>query len=120
MGKTVLPFLRTRYMLTSLLPFLPTIHSDCVDDAAMWQVQRDMTQELHDLERVSFPLLSRIFFVPLHQLVTLDDYLMGTRARDNQVKTLSARKSYKEVHIAELVSDAIFSTAMEVRFRKRG
>lgn len=63
--------------------------------------------------------MSRVFIARLHQIVTLDDDLMGTRAHDNQVKTLSSRKSDKEGHLADVIADALFSAVLSVRFSRR-
>lgn len=50
----------------------------------------------------------RICFVPLYQLLTLDDDIFGTRAVDNQVKSLSSRKNEIEGHTADSILDALF------------
>lgn len=54
--------------------------------------------------------------------MTLDDELFGTRTGDNQLKTLSNRKAVadKEGHMADVVCDALFRTALGIRFRRRG
>ena len=62
----------------------------------------------------------KIFFSPTHTLATLDDDLYGTRATDNQVKTLSNRKSDREGHAADTIADALFRVTLMVRFRRRG
>lgn len=49
----------------------------------------------------------------------LEDDLVGTLAQDNQVKTLSARKTDREGHLADVVADALFNAVMSVRFRQR-
>lgn len=65
-----------------------------------------MNPQLDELEQLCFNLISREFFIPLHQVVTLDDDLVGTRARYNQLKALSVRKADKEGHIADVVADS--------------
>ena len=56
----------------------------------------------------------------MYTFATLDDDLYGTRARDNHVKTLSARKADREGHTANAVADALFRVTLMVRFRRRG
>lgn len=79
-----------------------------------------MTLQLSEIECVVFDLSSRMDFVPLHQVVTLDDDLIGTRAADLQVKTLSPRKAKNEGHMAEVLTDSLFNCILAVRFRRRG
>lgn len=64
--------------------------------------------------------MSIVFFTPLHQVVTLDDDLVATRARGNQVNTLGSRKCDKEGDLADVLADALFIVVMSVRFRRRG
>ena len=56
----------------------------------------------------------------MYTFKTLDDDLYGTRARDNQVKKLSARKADREGHTADAFADALFKVSLMVRFRRRG
>lgn len=51
--------------------------------------------------------------------MTVNDYLIGTRAGDLQVKTLGVRKPSIEVHMADVVADAVFPAVMFSRFRRR-
>ena len=44
---------------------------------------------------------------------------MGTRAADNQVKTISNRKTDGEGHVADVLADALFRVVMQMRFRRR-
>lgn len=80
----------------------------------------DNTRILDEFEMFTMQLVSRMFFVALHQVITLDDDLVGTRSRDNQVKSLSSCKANKEVHLADVVVDAIFNVVISLRFRRRG
>ena len=61
-----------------------------------------------------------VFINPVHTLATLDDDLCGTRAGDNQVKSLSIRKADREGHTADAIVDALFRVKLIVRFRRRG
>lgn len=49
-------------------------------------------------------------------IVTLDDDLYGTQAKDNQVKTLSSRKAEKEGNSDVVICDVVFQKALGVRF----
>lgn len=62
----------------------------------------------------------RVFFVPLNQVVTIDDDLIVTRASYNQVNTISARKAEKEGNFADVLSDALFLFLLVARFQSRG
>ena len=57
---------------------------------------------------------------PVHTLATLDDDLYGTRAGDNQVKSINSRKADQERHTADSIADAFFRITLMVRFRRRG
>lgn len=56
----------------------------------------------------------------MYTLTTLDDDLIGRRAGENQVKTLSARKADLEGHNADAVADTFFRVTFMVPFRRRG
>lgn len=45
--------------------------------------------------------------------------MYGTRASDNQVETLSARKEDREGHCADALADALFRITLMVIFRRR-
>ena len=62
---------------------------------------------------------ARICFCPSFTLAPIDDALYGTRAVDNQVKTLSARKAGSEGHTADLMADALLRIKLGIRFRRR-
>ena len=70
--------------------------------------QRDQTTFLSALEQGALEMSARIFFCHSFTLATLDDDVYGTRAVENQVKTLSARKADREGHTAEVMADALF------------
>lgn len=61
-----------------------------------------------------------MFFIPNFLFSRLDDDLYGTRAKDNQVKTLSSRKADEEGHVADAIADALFRITLCLRFRRRG
>lgn len=59
--------------------------------------------QLSEMKQTCFTLGSRLVFVPLHHIVNLDEDLVGTRAKDQQVKTLSLRKAQNEAHMADVI-----------------
>lgn len=83
-----------------------------------WDSERDQTQLIGEFKKLAFQATRRIFFNPNHLLATLDDELYVTRARDNQLKTLSARKDDKEGHPADVLVDAFFCRTIAIRFRR--
>lgn len=52
--------------------------------------------------------------------MTLDGDVADTRARENQLKELSARKEDKEGHLADVLADALFNEVISVQCRWRG
>lgn len=97
-----------------------TVHRDFEDEGRAWRVQRDETSQLEDLEVTSFSLVLCVFFSPAHQMVTMDDDLIGTHVHDIQVKTLSSGKAEREGHMADVVAHALFHAVLSVRARRRG
>jgi hypothetical protein len=61
-----------------------------------------------EFEKASSRTGCRIFLTCNHTYATLDDDLYETRATNNQVKTLSARKADKEGHCADDIADSFF------------
>lgn len=90
------------------------------DGSATWMSQRDQTPNLSEFENMAFRETRRVFCHILHMFATVDDDLFGTRAADNQVKMLSARKADREGHSADAVADALSRVVMALRFRRRG
>jgi hypothetical protein len=108
---------RVRYIATNVLAFSPTGRGD--RGQSTWQCSRDQTQLLSEFEKAALRNSCRLFLTPNHTYATLDD-LYGTRATDNQVKSLSARKADREGHCADALADALFRMTFFVRFRRRG
>lgn len=96
-GKTTPSLITMRYILTNFIAFIPTVYRQYTDNVSTWHDQRDMTPHLDVFELLCFNLVSSVFVVPLHERITLDDDLVGKRIRDNQLKSLSERKSDKKV-----------------------
>jgi hypothetical protein len=87
--------------------------------SARWVSQRDQRIQLASFERLAFYLLIKMMLLPAHTILTLDDDLYGTRARDNQDKTRSKRRANKEDHCADALADPFFRLSFMVRFRRR-
>lgn len=77
------------------------------DRQSSWNSQRDQTSLLTTFEKTAFSVTCKVFLNPNHLFATLDDDLCGTRASDNQVKTLSARKADEERHTADAIADVL-------------
>ena len=117
LGHALISIERYRLIQSKLCAYSPTRDSA---GNHTWFCQRDKTHLLTSFENVLMPRSRSMFFVPLHQVVTLDDDLMGTRSAENPVKTLSNRKADKEGHSTDVVADAFFRIVLAVRFRRRG
>lgn len=67
-------------------------------------------------ERACFRMTCKVFVNPIHTFSTLDDNLYGTRANDNQVKSVSQRKADRDGHSADSIACALFRATVIVRF----
>jgi hypothetical protein len=109
---------RVRFISTNILAYCPSGRGS--PGISSWQCSRDQTQSLAEFEKAAFRTSCRVFLTPNHTYATVDDELYGTRATDNQVKTLSTRKADREGHCADAIADALFRITFFVRFRRRG
>ena len=107
-----------RFISTHILAFSPTGRGG--EGGSSWSAQRDKTPLLTQFEQTAFRATRKAFVTPNHLLATLDDDLYGTRASDNQVKTLGNRKADKEGHTVDAIADALFRITLAIRFRRRG
>lgn len=107
-----------RYISSNILAYSITGRGN--EGLSSWNSQRDQTPLLSSFEETAFKMTAKIFMAPKHLFATLDDDLYGTRAADNQVKTLSARKADREGHVADSLADAFFRLTLALRFRRRG
>ena len=71
-------------------------------------------------EQAAFRMTSKVSLRSIRTFVTSDDDLHGTRASDNQVKSLSLRKADREGHSADAIADALLRIILMVPFRRRG
>ncbi|PXF43284.1 hypothetical protein BWQ96_06981 [Gracilariopsis chorda] len=117
-GSTAPSLDRVRFIADNILEYAPTGRGR--QGEMHWNAQRDQKRQLSEFESIGFRDTRKVFFCPLHLLATLDDDLYGTRASDNQVKMLSARKADKEGHSADALADALFRIILAIRFRRRG
>ena len=106
-----------RFISSNIVAFDATGRGDL--GTASWNAQRDRAPLLAQFEKVAFQASAKVFLSPLYTFATLDDDLYGTRASDNQVKTLSSRKADREGHTADALCDALFRVTYMVRFRRR-
>ena len=112
------PLDRMRFVSMNIKGFSPTSRGDVSDIS--WIAQRDMTQQLDAFELICFRVTCNVFLNPVHTFTTLDDDLYGTRAGDNQMKSLSIRKADREGYTADAIADTLFRVTLIVRFRRRG
>ena len=90
------------------------------DTSFTWNSKRDCTPQLHEFERKSFSMSTRVYLGSNRTFCTLDDEFMGSRAQDNQVTTISFRKADVEGHSMTAVADASFCVFFHARFARRG
>ncbi|PXF45277.1 hypothetical protein BWQ96_04976 [Gracilariopsis chorda] len=109
---------RIRFIASNILTFSATGRGH--DEQMEWNSQRDQTQQLEEIEQLSFSDTKKRFFVRIHLLATLDDDLYVTRANKNQVKMQSVRKVDKEGHSADAVADALLRLVLALHFRRPG
>jgi hypothetical protein len=109
---------RVRFVSSNILAYSASGRGD--NGQTTWNCSRDQSSLLSEFEKASFGTSCKIFLTPNHTFATLDDDLYGTRAVDNQVKTLSSRKADREGHCADALADALFRITLFVRFRRRG
>lgn len=111
---------RVRFIANNIKGYTILNRPSSDSQQSTWIAGRDFTPQLRTFEEALFRKSLKIFGVFGFLSMTLDDELFGTRANDNQVKTLSNRKADKEGHTADVVCDALFRTALGIRFRRRG
>ncbi|CDF41179.1 unnamed protein product [Chondrus crispus] len=76
-----------RFISANILAFSATGRGD--QGESVWNSQRDQTVHLSEFEQAPYRMSCKVFLSPGHTFATLDDDLYGTRAIENQVKTLS-------------------------------
>lgn len=110
-------FSRIRFAAERIKAYSPTRSGD--NGGNSWISQRDQTRQLSEFENLAFRWTRKVFST-LSLLATLDDDLFGTRAAENQVRTLSNRKADKEGHSADDLAHALLRFDFALRFRYRG
>lgn len=86
----------------------------------MGEVVRDLAVNLSNFDSTSFQIVRQVAVDPRFMYVTLDDYLIGTRAAYNQVKFLVQDKADEEGHSAYSIAGCYFQLVLYVLFRRRG
>lgn len=72
-----------------------------------WNAQRDQRQYLSLFGSSAFRMTTKVFLTPAHTFATLYDDLYGSKASENQVKTLNARNVDREGHTADAIAFAL-------------
>lgn len=85
-----------------------------------WLRQCDGKHRGGEFESLEFRDVNRVYFIHQYQLLTLDDYLFGTRDTENAVKLLSSRTDDVKGHMEDCVEDELLRVTMEIRFRRSG
>lgn len=106
MDYTVSPLSLVRFLSSNILAFSSTGHGD--NGESVECSQRDQTVPLSVFEMAAYSMSCRVFLSPSYTFATLDDDLYSIRASDNQVKTISARKTDKEGHYIDAIADSLF------------
>lgn len=83
-----------------------------------WISQRNKTQQLSLFVCSRFRQTCKVFLNPVYMFCTLNNDLY-VRAKDNQVKSLSARRADREWYTADAIASSPFRTTLMVRFRRR-
>jgi hypothetical protein len=118
LGASSPSFERVRHVMTHIKAFTAVGRGRTGERT--WNAQRDQTVQLEPFENAAFLSSCKIFFQPSHSVLTLDDDLYGTRARDNQVKLLSSRRADKEGYCADALAEPFTRLTLYFRFRRRG
>jgi hypothetical protein len=87
---------RVRFVSTNILAYSASGRGG--GGQSTWNCNRDQSSLLGEFDKASFRSSCKVFLAPNHTFATLDDDLCGTRAAENQVKTLSSRKADREGH----------------------
>lgn len=108
---------RMKYIGSNVLTFLASKGGNkIVDD---WELQRDAMQTLDAFERATYKITRSIYLIRNNNMVTLDDDVYGTWAKDNQVKPMSSRKIDKEGCKADIICNALFRFTRGILFKRR-
>lgn len=113
--KTLCIMMKTKLNITSvelvlfidtwIRVFNPTLQRG---ESRNWHIQSDQTHHLSQFEQLALRSSNSFFFVSLHRIITVDDEMMGARAGDYQLRSISSRKvapkGLKEDYIADSIS----------------
>lgn len=116
LGHDILSHSLSHYILTHLAAYAPTVRRHHIDSEGTWVAQRDHTSQLTKIKHITFNIVSRMFFVPLHKILTIGDDFVATSENDLQVKILSLRKARNEGHVADITADSLFNCMLGVIF----
>lgn len=108
-----------RYILNNFQAFPVTVRHEYLEDDCTLISKRHDDATVRD-RAGCIRSVNTYIFVPLHQILTLDDNLIGSRAAYLEVKTLSSLKAHNERHMSDVLADSLFNCVLAVRFRRRG
>lgn len=87
-----------RYVITHLCVFPVTVQCDYADLDATWEAQQDQTTQT-EVGPLVFTPLARMFLIPLHDIIMLDEDLVRTRATYLEAKALSCLGQKRVTHV---------------------
>lgn len=99
------------------IPFHPSLNRGT--GAGTLNSKRYYSKWVIEFKRMAWSSL-KCLFVPLVQLITIDDDLMGTRSADNQLEMLSDRKGDREVQSGDVIANELLRFTLDTRMRRRG
>jgi len=85
--------------------------------AGEWTVQRNTLRGLHPLEQLMFEQAIYYFFDSVNSSLVYNDEMIGTKAKDVEVRSLSDRKTAGEGCTVDVVCDAHFQFMLGMKLR---
>ncbi len=77
-----------------------------------WNDQRNLLGQMHPLEKMVFERSLHYFFDPDYSSLAYDDEMLGSKASDVEVRSLSDRKAAGEGSIIDCICDTYFEEAL--------
>ncbi len=82
-----------------------------------WNDQRNLLGQMHPLEKMVFERSLHYFFDPDYSSLAYDDEMLGSKASDVEVRSLSDRKAAGEGSIIDCICDTYFQIILGMRLR---
>jgi len=89
-------------------------------DDDTWMQRKQSLRFISDLEKEIYAPSASMFINKTNGVLVVDDELVGSRAKDVELKSLSNRKAGKEGPVADCVSDSLTSVLLGMRLRVKG